>query len=92
IPIYRLNKATLDDLIYKTKVNKIKSFKYSNFPYINKKTLFRFTLNYLLKIANKDNILELYSFKVNIEIIKVTNSNSSIYNYLIDFLKIAREA
>ncbi|KAF0314824.1 hypothetical protein GQ607_017944, partial [Colletotrichum asianum] len=61
-----------------------------NLLYTNKKTLLKFTSNYLLKIVNKDNILKLYSFKVNIEIVKATNSNSSVYNYFIDFLKIAK--
>ncbi|KAF0325285.1 hypothetical protein GQ607_007612, partial [Colletotrichum asianum] len=92
IPIYRLSKAILDNLIYKIKVNKIKGFKYSNLFYTNKKTPLKFTLNYLLKIANKNNILELYSFKVNIEIVKATNNNFSIYNYFIDFFKIAKAA
>ncbi|KAF3802942.1 hypothetical protein GCG54_00015593, partial [Colletotrichum gloeosporioides] len=88
----RLAKAIFNNLIYKTKVNKIKGSKYSNFLYINKKILFKFTLNYLLKIANKDNILKLYSFKVNIKIVKAINNNPNTYKYLIDFLKIAKVA
>ncbi|KAF0315885.1 hypothetical protein GQ607_016904, partial [Colletotrichum asianum] len=86
----KLSKATLDNLIYKTKVNKIKSFKYSNFLYTTKKTLLKFTLKYLLKIANKYNILKLYSFKINIKIVKVINNNPNTYKYLISFFKIAK--
>ncbi|KAF0319865.1 hypothetical protein GQ607_012967, partial [Colletotrichum asianum] len=88
----KLSKAILDNLIYKTNINKVKGFKFSNFLFTNKKTLLKFTLKYLLKIANKSNIIELYSFKINIKIVKAINNNLNTYNYFISFLKIAKVA